>query len=458
MANNTPSLAEPRRQLTLLDSTCIIVGIIIGSGVYEMTPLIARNVGSAAGLIGACLVGGLISLVGAMCYVELTTAYPREGGDYVFLSKAFGRRAGFLFAWAEFWILRPGNIGMLAFVFARYAHQLYPLNLHPQHARYDFLIYAGSAVLLLSIINLLGVQSGKWTQNLLTLFKVVGLLAIFVIGFFFVPAAVAGAPLAEQTSSPNFSTAVILTLFIYGGWNEMSYVAAEVKNPQRNISRALIFGTLTVTVVYCLVYLAFIRVLGFDGIRQSDALAADMFQSHFGSRAARMMSMLVCISCLGAINGMIFTGCRISYALGKEHRLYAWLGSWSKRQDAPIRALLLQAVVAIALIVGFGWYANGFERLFYFTAPLFWFFIFMVGISLFVLRHKEPNVPRPHRIALYPWLPILFCLTCAILFKSSLDYAISNKSYEAAWTIGFLAVGIGLSFYDPPMEEARVER
>ncbi|MCH7821385.1 MAG: amino acid permease, partial [Proteobacteria bacterium] len=206
---------------------------------------------------------------------------------------------------------------------------------------------------------------------------------------------------------------------VYGGWNEMSYVAAEVKNPQRNLARALIFGTLAVTVVYCLVYLAFIRVLGLEGIRHSEAIAWDMFQTHFGSPAARIMSLLVCISCLGAINGMIFTGSRISYALGKEHRLYAWLGRWNKRQDAPIRALLLQTVIAIALIVGFGWYANGFESLFNFATPVFWFFIFWVGISLFVLRYKEPDVPRPHRIALYPWLPILFCLTCAILFKSS---------------------------------------
>ena len=148
---------------------------------------------------------------------------------------------------------------------------------------------------------------------------------------------------------------------------------------------------------------------------------------------------------------MIFTGSRISYALGKEHQLYAWLGRWSERFDAPVRALLLQTVIAIALIVGFGWYTNGFKSLFNFVTPVFWFFIFWVGISLFVLRHKEPNVARPHRIIFYPWLPILFCLTCAMLFKSSLDFAILMKSYEAAWAIGFLAIGIGLSFYDPPV-------
>lgn len=441
----------PKRQLTLLDSTCIIVGIIIGSGIYMMTPIVANNVGGTWSLIAVCIAGGLISLVGAMCYAELATTYPREGGDYVYLTRAFGRRAGFLFAWAEYWIIRPGNIGMLAYVFALYANKLYPLQFGSLPAHFALIIYAATAIILLSAVNILGVRSGKWTQNILTIVKVVGLLGIFFVGFFLVPSS-DSVPTKEPTS--NYSTAVILMLFIYGGWSEMSYVAAEVRRPEKNIFRALVLGTITVTILYVLVFLAMTRVLGFEGVQGSGAIADDLFRKPFGTLGGRAMSLLVCLSCLGAINGMIFTGSRISYALGTEHRLYSWLGRWNKRLDAPVRALCVQTVVAIALVVGFGWKdaGSGFGRLFNFTTPVFWFFVFMVAIALFVLRYKEPDIPRPHRVVFYPWLPILFCLVCAMLFKSSFDYALSNKSYEAAWAIGILLVGGAMSFYDPPID------
>jgi amino acid transporter len=172
-------------------------------------------------------------------------------------------------------------------------------------------------------------------------------------------------------------------------------------------------------------------------------------QAMFGDVGGRLMSALVCVSCLGAINGMVLTGARIYYALGAEHRLYAWLGKWNARFDAPLRSLLLQLAVSLALIVGFGWYAAGFEKLLNFTAPVFWAFIFMVGVSLFVLRHKEPNRPNVQRVPLYPWTPLAFCISAAFLFESSFIHALGHGSQEANWALGLLAAGLALSFFDP---------
>ncbi len=174
------ALAAPRRSLSLFDATSIIVGIIIGAGIYEATPLIAANTGDLLSLIAVWLIGGLLAVIGALCYAELATTYPEDGGDYVYLKCAFGRRLAFVFAWCELWIVRPGSIGAMAFVFARYANQLVPLGT----ASEAFAPYAAGAIILLTGINLVGVQEGKLTQNLLTAAKVIGLLSVFAVAFY----------------------------------------------------------------------------------------------------------------------------------------------------------------------------------------------------------------------------------------------------------------------------------
>ena len=437
--------AAPRRQLTLLDSTSIIVGIIIGAGFYETTPQVARAVGGVGPVLAVWLLGGAISLVGALCYAELTSAYPRDGGEYVFLTRAFGRRVGFLFAWGGFWVVRPGNVGAMAYVFARYAHQLAPLPL----GRHSPAAYAAGAVVVLTAVNVLGVRSGKWTQNLLTGAKVAGLLAVFAVGLLSTPAGPVAAPTpVPPTSLSGFYLAMILVLFTYGGWNEMSYVAAEVRDPARNILRALVLGTTAVVVIYLLGNAAFVRALGFEGLAGSHAVAADVLRLRFGGRGAAFISALICVSCLGALNGMILTGARIYYAVGTEHAAYAWLGKWDPRLGTPARSLLLQAAVTLALVVGFGLYDDGFERLVVFTAPLFWLFFLLAGVSLFVLRAKEPDVVRPYRVAGYPWTPALFCASSAFLLYASLSYALANRAAEAWWAIGLTGAGVLASLYD----------
>ena len=445
MNDSQPARDAPRRQLSLLDAVSIIVGIVIGAGLYKTTPMIAASVPSVGWLLLVWLAGGLIALVGALCYAELTTTYPQEGGDYVYLTRAFGQQMGFVFSWAILWIVRPGSIGFVAYVFAEYANELVYLGdgAGPQ------VTYAAGSIGLLSLANLFGVREAKGLQNLLTLAKVLGLLAIFVVALA-TPAAPAALAPASGTSgsSANFHLAMILVLLTYGGWNDMSYVAAEVRNPRKNLLRALLLGTLAITVIYLLVNLAFLRLLGFAGVQQSTAVAADAVAVRWGAGGSKAISALICISCLGAIHGMLFTGARVYYAVGRQHRVFAPFAVWNARWDAPLRAMLLQAAITLAVVAGFGLYEDGFQRMVDFTTPVFWFFFLMVGVGLFVLRYKEPHTPRPYSVHGYPFTPGLFCLSCLFVLYSSLRYAYTQTSWEAAWSIGLLLLGVGLSFWE----------
>jgi len=439
--------AGPQRQLTLFDSTCIIVGIIIGAGIYETSPLIAQSVSGPGWLIGVWLLGGLLSLIGAVCYAELATAYPKQGGDYVYLTRAFGRAFGFLFAWAQLWVIRPGSIGAMAYIFARYANRLWPLA-EGEGEAIALMEYAVASVVILTAINVLGVREGKWTQNVLTTIKVLGLAVIFVVGLLFASPDTSPVTAAEKPGQPDFFLAMIFVLFTYGGWNEMAYVGAEVRSPKKNILRALVLGTVSVTVIYVLVNLAFIHALSFQGTRDF-GVAANVLKLGLGDWAAAAISILICISALGAINGMIFTGARIYYAMGTEHRLYAWLGQWSGRLGTPVWSLVIQALITLALVVWFGMTKSGFVSMVKFTTPVFWIFLLLVGISVFVLRYREPDTPRPYRLHWYPATPIVFCLSSLFMVYASFSYAIENRSWEAIWSVGILLVGVGLSFYDP---------
>jgi amino acid transporter len=436
----------PRRELTLFDSTCIIVGIIIAAGIYRSSPDVARLAPSATVLIGLWLAGGALSLLGALCYAELATAYPQEGGDYVYLTRAFGRRVGFLFAWCQLWIVRPGSIGAMAYAFAEYANRIWP-RAEGGRGAYVLVMYAAGSIVVLTAVNMLGVREGKWTQNALTVTKVIGLTAIVAVGFLHA-APPSTAPVTATTSSglswADMGLAMIFVLFTYGGWNEMAYVAEEVKEPRKNILRALLVGTLAVTVIYVSVNLAFLHSVGLNGARQA-TVAADVLELGIGPWAGVTMSLLICISALGAINGQIFTGSRIYFAMGREHRLYAWLGRWNTRRDTPLCSLLIQGAITVLLAVCFGLSRDGFESMVKFTTPGFWFFLMLVGAAVLVLRRREPAVARPYRVPGYPVTPALFCLSCAWLVYASLAHAVEHRSWEALWSMGVLLVGVVMS-------------
>jgi amino acid transporter len=424
--------SAPKKELSLFDSTCIIVGIIIGVGIYQMSPDIAKGANCWWGVLAIWIAGGFLSFCGALGYAELATAYPKEGGDYVYLGRAYGRWAGYLFGWIQLAIVRPGDIAVIAFAFAMYARTIYdPFASSP--IPYSQRIYASAAVAILTVINILGVKGGKWTQNILTTVKVLGLLAIVGVAV----VAPQGSPTAETFEPFPISLAMILVLFTFGGWNEMAYVAAEVKNPRRNIVRSLVLGSAAVIVLYLLVNGAFLYTLGYRGLATSRAAATDCVSMVLPKIGGQLISALVCISALGAVNGLIFTGARISYALGAEHRAFGILGRWHGRMGTPVWALSVQGAIAAALIVIFG----SFVDTILYTATAVYSFYLATSLSVIVLRYKEPKVERPYRVTGYPITTLIFCAVCVFLIYSAVSYAWNEKRESLILLLATLSVG-----------------
>lgn len=441
----------------MFDSTSIIVGIIIGVGIYQMAPDIASGVGSIsdwiAGLVPnlssetchrlAVLVlwvaGGLISLFGALGYAELATAFPRAGGDYVYLSKAYGRWAGFLFGWVQLSIVRPGDIAVMAFAFATYALRAFNAEADATKSTEGLLLACG-AVVFLTVIHIVGVRQGKWTQNLLTVIKAIGLLTVALVAFCARQAPAAPAP----TFSFPLATALVFVLFTYGGWNEMAYVAAEIKNPRRNIVRALVLGTCAVIGLYLLLNIAFLHVLGYNGLVGSKAVAADVVASILPGWSAAAISILICVSALGAVNGLIFTGARISYALGQEHPTFRPFSRWNPMTGTPIWALLAQGLIAIAMIILL---RNYIDTLIYTAIAVYGFYL-ATNLSVIVLRYREATTERPYRVTGYPITTLIFCGVCGYLVYNCVNYARAVKPKSLIVLLCTFLLGIILLIMD----------
>ncbi|NOZ23225.1 MAG: amino acid permease [Planctomycetes bacterium] len=420
----------PKKELSLFDSTCMIVGIIVGVGIYMTASDVAKGMGSWQATLAIWLVGGMVALCGALCYGELAGAYPQHGGEYVYLSRAYGPWAGFLFGWSKLVIIRPGNIALAAFTFAEYARTLYA----PFEDSRRF--YAATAVVVLTAINILGVTEGKWTQNALTVLKALGLLAIVGVGL----AATTKAPASDASSAITLGgvqLAMILVLYTFGGWSEIGYIAAEVKRPERNIARALIIGVLGVTALYFLANAAFLHALGYANMAASKAVAVDTVATMFPHAGSKLVAILVCISALGGLNGIIFTGSRVSYALGADHAVFQWLGRWSSRFGTPVWALSVQGAVSLGIVLKAGSFLKTLE----YMTPVVWVFFLGAGVAVFVLRRKEPDTERPSRAAGYPVTPIVFCISCVFMLYSGITWSLSESFVALPIGVGFVLAG-----------------
>tara|TARA_B110000263_G_scaffold224902_1_gene215577 strand:+ start:1253 stop:2671 length:1419 start_codon:yes stop_codon:yes gene_type:complete len=421
---------SPQRTLSAFDGACIIVGIIIGAGIYQTTPMVAENAGSVQWILGFWVLGGCLALVGALCYVELAMTVTHDGGEYAYLVKAYGKETGSFFAWIEFWIIRPGSTGPMAMLFGNYADKLFPLFPASPDSLMGKMFYAVLATAILLAVNLFGLRAGKLTQNALTVFKVLALLilvggSLIAIGLspdVIVPSTVEATAPQQGQSFDGFLLAMVLVMFTYGGWNDMSFVATEIKNPAKNIPRALVLGVCTVSVIYLLINIAMLMALGHAGLAASDTPASDMLKVTIGSGAEKIMALLICITALGAVNGMMFTSARIYHALGNQVSAFAWLGKWNSRLQVPARSLVVQSIVTLAMVIGFGWQTNGFELLVLFVSPFMWSFFVLLGIAMLVFRYQG-LVPRDKfRTPWFPVLPLVFVLSSGFIAYRAADY------------------------------------
>ncbi|HEX4150051.1 MAG TPA: amino acid permease [Pirellulales bacterium] len=454
------------KALGLWDAVSIIVGIVIGASVYEAAPRVLANVPGPWTALAVWAAGGALSLCGALCYAELATTFPQSGGDYVYLKRAYGPLLGFLFGWTQLFVVITASIGAMAFVFADYAVRLVSGD-SPTAARVQPPELAVAAVIGLSLLNLLSTVAGRNVQNLLTAAKIVGLSAIVFVGLGWGSNASWAAPVPAAAS--DIGVAMILVLYTYGGWNDAAFVAAEVRDPRRNIPRALCLGVGCITAVYLLVNAAYIGGLGFAAARSSHAIAADTLALVWGGWGARSMCLLVMLSALGACNGLIFTGSRVYMRLGSEHPLFARLARWHPRLQTPVWSLSVQALVSVTMIVlvstGPGqrlvnrllaiarlepaaWTGHGgFDTLVICSAPMFWLFFVLTGSALLVLRVREPDVERPFRVPLFPLLPLAFIAVSGWMLYSSLRFLAVVELLGAFLLLAVLPVATGLLLY-----------
>lgn len=457
--------------LGLWDAVSIMVGIVVGTAIFKSPTMVFQNVSGPWSAMGIWLLGGLLSLNGAMCYAELATTYPRSGGDYHYLTQAFGRWMGFLFGWAQLAVILTGSIAIMAYAFADYGLRL--LGQSAENSPLTLWLTIG-AIVVLSVLNLLGVLFGKVVQNLLTVVKILGLGGLVIAGVLYAVLsgdAGASSPPEISASQPAWGLALVFVLYAYGGWNDTAFVAAEVRGQKRNLPLALFLGIGLITVTYLLVVMAFLWVLGFEGARATYAPAADVMRlalSRWGEGASawgeRGISALVMVSALGAINGLILAGSRVYASLGSDHRLFHSLARWNQRRGAPVMALVAQGAIAVALVLAVGtqrardaidagvsciglkglpWddYFGGFELLVSATAPVFWAFFLLTGVSLFIFRWKDGQRPRPFRTPLFPLPPLIFCGMCMYMLYASLAYA------KGLSLIGLLPLAVGLPLY-----------
>jgi basic amino acid/polyamine antiporter, APA family len=409
--------------LSPIGAVAIIVGIVIGAGIFKTPSMVAGITGDVGWALTIWLAGALISLMGALCYAELATTYPHAGGDYHFLTRAYGKNVSFLYGWAKAMVINTGSIALLAFVFGDYMTKVLPLGAN------STIYWAALIVITLTLINLIGIHASASIQTLLTILEVLGLVAIIVAGF-----GMFGNPLPAVDNPPMFSSnpqlgmlglGMVFVLLTFGGWNESAYISAELKGTSKTIVTVIVASLAVITVIYLLVNIALINGLGLKALASSKAAPADLLGLAFGPVGEKLLGLFVAIAALTSINATMIVGARTNYAMGEDWQGLSKMGRWESSRGSPSFAYLVQGVISLAL-VGFGaMQSDGFEAMVEFTAPVFWIFLFFVGLGLFILRYKDDTV-RPFKVPLYPITPLIFCASCGYLAYSSIMYAHSK--------------------------------
>ncbi len=434
MSGTTPGPVAPAPLLAPRHAMAIIVGIVIGAGIFKAPSLVAGATGSAGWALVAWIAGAFISLAGALCYAEMAAAWPHAGGDYHFLTLAYGRDASFLYAWARATVINPGAIALLAFVFGDYASAVFALGAGSSA------IWAAAIVVGLTLVNMAGLRTSAGTQTAMTALLVAGLAAIAVAGWRVAPSGNMS-PLFGATPPPGLlGLAMVFVLLTYGGWNEAAYISAELRGGRAAIVRVLCASLAIIALAYLAVNLALLHALGVAGLAASRTPGADVMARWLGPSGSNVVALIVALAALTSINATMIVGARTNYAMAEDWPALRFMSGWNVARGTPAAALVVQALVTLAL-VGFGALQHdGFESMVEFTAPVFWSFLLLVGVALFVLRRIRAAVERPFLVPLYPLTPLVFCAACAWLAWSSITYAASRNSVHVSLLV--MATGV----------------
>ncbi len=424
-----------QRQLGLFSATMMVVGGIIGSGIFLNPSVVAERVGTAGGTMAVWVAGAVIALLGAFVFAELGQRRPSAGGGYAYLREAFGPIAGFLYAWGLLLIIATGAIAAVAMTFASYAIPLLGL---PDSARQPL---AGVAIALLTLVNIFGVRPGAWTQNIFTILKLAAIAALVVTAFL-APSVVPVTPAAPPIDGGNpllvFGAALVPVLFAFGGWQQANFVAEEMIDAERNLPRALVLGVLVVVAAYLLVNLAYLRTLGIDGLSASQAPAAETMAAVAGDTGQRLIAAGIVASTFGFLNLVILVSPRVYQAMARDGFFFSRFAELHPRWRTPVAALVLQGVWAVVLLL-----SGSYGDLLDYVVFADWIFFGLTAVTLFVLRRRDGPASHGFRVPLHPWTTLAFIAAAAYVVMGSV---ISNPG-NALRGSALLALGVPVFLY-----------
>ena len=429
-----PSL---ERVLSLLDATMINVGGVVGSGIFMVPATVAFFTGSASLFFLVWILGGIVSLFGALSVAELGAAMPRAGGQYVYLNEAYGPLWGYLYGWSAVAVINTASIAAVGVAFSEYLGFFFPIS--------DASIkgIAVGTIVLLTIINIVDVKSGAWFQNLFTLSKLGAIFGIILLGL-----VMEGG--TNQNLSPIFSDkpfigligplglAMVSVLWTFDGWIFITYVAGEVKNPGRNIPLSLIFCMLIVVSVYLLLNYVLLFTLGFTGMNGSELVVSDAASVFLGNKGAAVVTIIILISLIGANNGFVLSSARINYAMARDKLFFNQAAQIHSRFKSPANALIIQCVWACLLT-----FTGTFNQLITYIIFTSWIFYGMSAGAVIILRKKKPDMDRPYKTPVYPWIPIIFIFFAIFLTINT----IMEAPRDAAIGAGIILAGLPLYYY-----------
>ncbi|MFH1506954.1 MAG: amino acid permease [Candidatus Omnitrophota bacterium] len=404
-----------KKALSRWDSVAIITAIVIGVGIFRVPAEVAKLLQSPTLMLIAWFLGGLISLLGALCYAELSASFPKTGGNYIYLRESYGKWVAFLFGWTELLVIRAGSIAAIAFISAEYLRSLLAIDIFFIKPLAIFIVLA------LSLINIFGLSCGKKIHNFLTMINISALVSIILFGIIFQKGSISHFQPTTFVLDKNILSllglALIPILWTYGGWHENTFVAEETRDAARTLPQALIIGVSLITVLYLAVNFLYIYLMPVTEMANSSLIGADVFYILHGTAGRKIFEMVVVMASFGSINAMIITGSRITYAMAKDNAVFAYIKNISTRYGTPHRAIIINAVWASVLIL-----LGTFAKLLFFTGILIWLFFVLAVTGIFILRRKFPAIERPYKVWGYPATPAIFILVCAVLFVNTLIF------------------------------------
>ena len=417
------------RNLGLWSAAAVLVGTTIGSGIFKVPSVVAKDLGAAGPMILVWALGGLVTLTGALSIAEMAAAFPRSGGIFAYILESEGRFWAFLYGWSELTVIRASAIGGISTIFAQYFGHFVPLSI--QGERY----VAAVTIIVISALNYVGISYAAVLMNFTTVLKYGALIGLTLFAFTAGTHATPAAPSAIAVTGSAILTALVPVMYTYDGWSNLSFIGGEVRDPGRNLPRALILGTGAIVVIYLLVNLAYLYLLPVPAIAGAERVAAAAAERIplFGSAGAAIIAGMVMVSCFGSVNGSLMTGPRVFFAMSDRGLLFPVIARVSPRFRTPGVAIWLAAALAVAYVL-----QNSFAQL----ADRFvlgtWPFYALAVAGVFILRRKRPDLPRPYRTFGYPVTPALFLIASIGMMVNGL---VTNPRDNGV-TFGIILAGV----------------